>query len=154
LPQRPNDLWQIDVTYIHIPGYGWWYAVTVIDYFSRYLMAAYLTDSYSAQAATAALAQARSEPERIHGPLERKPFVVTDNGPSFVARRFTRFVASQYAHVRIAYRTRRSWVCWSDFAARSSRKRCTGVCMRIRPTPATAWPSSTRDTTCCDRIGR
>jgi transposase InsO family protein len=24
LPQGPNDLWQMDVTYIHIPGYGWW----------------------------------------------------------------------------------------------------------------------------------
>ena len=22
LPQQPNDLWQMDVTYIHIPGYG------------------------------------------------------------------------------------------------------------------------------------
>jgi transposase InsO family protein len=32
LPQGPNDLWQMDVTYIHIPGYGWWYAVTVIYY--------------------------------------------------------------------------------------------------------------------------
>ena len=28
LPDKPNDLWQMDVTYIHIPGYGWWYAVT------------------------------------------------------------------------------------------------------------------------------
>ncbi len=37
LPQQPNDLWQMDVTYIHIPGHGWWYAVTVIDYYSRYL---------------------------------------------------------------------------------------------------------------------
>jgi hypothetical protein len=37
LPQKPNDLWQMDVTYIHIPGHGWWYAVTVIDYYSRYL---------------------------------------------------------------------------------------------------------------------
>ena len=36
LPQGPNDLWQMDVTYMHIPGYGWWYAVTVIDYYSRY----------------------------------------------------------------------------------------------------------------------
>ncbi len=26
LPRRPNDLWQADVTYIHIPGHGWWYA--------------------------------------------------------------------------------------------------------------------------------
>ena len=48
LPQGPNDLWQMDVTYIHIPGYGWWYAVTVIDYYSRYLLACHLTSSYSA----------------------------------------------------------------------------------------------------------
>ena len=33
LPNKPNDLWQMDVTYIHIPGYGWWYAVTVLDYY-------------------------------------------------------------------------------------------------------------------------
>ena len=42
LPQQPNDLWQMDVTYIHIPGHGWWYAVTVIDYYSRYLLACHL----------------------------------------------------------------------------------------------------------------
>lgn len=24
LPQGPHVLWQMDVTYIHIPGYGWW----------------------------------------------------------------------------------------------------------------------------------
>ena len=47
LPQRPNDLWQMDVTYIYIPGHGWWYAVTVIDYYSRYLLACHLTFSYS-----------------------------------------------------------------------------------------------------------
>jgi transposase InsO family protein len=48
LPQKPNDLWQMDVTYIHVPGHGWWYAVTVIDYYSRYLLACHLTASYSA----------------------------------------------------------------------------------------------------------
>ena len=31
LPQGPNELWQMDVTIVHIPGYGWWYAVTVMD---------------------------------------------------------------------------------------------------------------------------
>jgi putative transposase len=45
LPQKPNDLWQMDVTYIHIPGYGWYYAVTVIDYYSRYLLGCHLTSS-------------------------------------------------------------------------------------------------------------
>jgi len=33
---------------VHIPGYGWWYAVTVIDYFSRYVLACHLKHSYSA----------------------------------------------------------------------------------------------------------
>ncbi len=48
LPSRPNELGQMDVTYVHIPGYGWGYAVTVIDYYSRYLLAAHLTWSYCA----------------------------------------------------------------------------------------------------------
>ena len=43
LPEKPNDLWQMDVTYIHIPGYGWWDAVTVIDDDSRSLLACHLT---------------------------------------------------------------------------------------------------------------
>jgi transposase InsO family protein len=105
LPRQPNDLWQMDVTYIHIPGYGWWYAVTVIDYYSRYLLACHLTMSYSAVESGYALKLAREEAERIHGPLAKPPFLVTDNGPSFIARRFATFVRDQYSHVRIQYRT-------------------------------------------------
>src|SRR4029077_14779728 len=71
VPQKPNDLWQMDVTYIHIPGSGWWYAVTVIDYYSRYLLACHLTHSYSALEVVHALADARQEAERMHGPLAK-----------------------------------------------------------------------------------
>jgi transposase InsO family protein len=105
LPQGPNDLWQMDVTYIHIPGYGWWYAVTVIDYYSRYLLACHLTSSYSAAETAYALKLASGEAERIHGPLVKRPFLVTDNGPSFIAKRFLAFVQDQFSHVRIQYRT-------------------------------------------------
>jgi putative transposase len=105
LPQKPNDLWQMDVTYIHIPGDGWWYAVTVIDYYSRYLLACRLTNSYSAIEVSQALAEARHEAERLHGPLAKPPFLVTDNGPSFLARRFGNFIKGWYQHVRIKYRT-------------------------------------------------
>jgi transposase InsO family protein len=105
LPQKPNDLWQTDVTYVHIPGHGWWYAVTVIDYYSRYLLALRLTSSYCALEAIEALKEARAEAERIHGPLQKTPFLVTDNGSSFIARRFGAFIQERYAHVRIQYRT-------------------------------------------------
>ncbi len=105
LPQRPNDLLQMDVTYLHIPGHGWHYAVTVIDYYSRYLLACYLTNSYSAVEVIHALGLARREAERIHGPLAKMPFLVTDNGSSFIAKRFWRFIQDAYQHVRIQYRT-------------------------------------------------
>jgi len=105
LPRRPNDLWQMDVTYVHIPGFGWWYAVTVIDYYSRYLLACHLTNSYSAIEAIHALSLARKEAERLHGPLGKTPFLVTDNGSSFIAKRFWSYIQGKYSHVRIQYRT-------------------------------------------------
>jgi transposase InsO family protein len=105
LPQRPNELWQADVTYIHVPGYGWWYAVTVIDYYSRYLLACHLTSSYCAIEVTEALRMAVAEAERIHGPLEKYPTLVTDNGPSFLAKKFLAYLRSGFSHVRIRYRT-------------------------------------------------
>jgi transposase InsO family protein len=105
LPSGPNQLWQMDVTYVHIPGYGWWYAVTVIDYYSRYLLAARLTWSYCASEVIAGLKEARAEAERLCGPLTKPPFLVTDNGSSFIARRFSAHVRDLYSHVRIRYRT-------------------------------------------------
>lgn len=105
LPAGANELWQSDVTYLHIPGHGWWYAVTVIDYYSRYLLACHFTPSYRAQDVTAALEAARAEAERLHGSLEKVPFLVTDNGSSFLARHFRSYVEGQFSHVRINYRT-------------------------------------------------
>ncbi len=37
-------------------------------------------------------------------PLTKAPFLVTDNGPSFLARAFRRHIDCDYAHVRIQYR--------------------------------------------------
>ena len=105
LPKGPNELWQMDVTYVHIPGYGWWYGITVIDYYSRYLLACHLTNSYCALEVTAVLDMARGRAERICGPLEKTPFLVTDNGPSFIAKRFQEHIRDSYSHVRIRYRT-------------------------------------------------
>jgi putative transposase len=113
LPKGPNQLWQTDVTYIHVPGYGWYYAITVIDYYSRYLLALHFTTSYSAAEASKALRQAVLEAQRIGGPLEHPVFLVTDNGPSFVARRFQQELdrlaqeagrERLFSHVRIGYR--------------------------------------------------
>lgn len=105
LPTRPNALWQADVTYIHIPGEGWWYAVTVIDYYSRYLLAVHFTPSYAAIDINEGIDKARAEAERIHGPLTTQPILVTDNGSSFLAKRFKAHIQGRYQQVRTRYRT-------------------------------------------------
>lgn len=105
LPEGPNQLWQADVTYIHIPGFGWWYAVTVIDYFSRYLLALHLSPSNDAGALITGIDQAMAEAERLHGPLRRTPTLVTDNGSNFLARRFQRHIKGWLNQVRTQYRT-------------------------------------------------
>jgi len=105
LPQSPNELWQADVTYVHIPGHGWWYAVTVIDYFSRYLLAIHLSPSFDAASLIVGIEKAKTEAERLHGPLLRRPTLVTDNGTSFLSRRFQGHIAGSLDHVRTRYRT-------------------------------------------------
>ncbi len=106
LPSHPDELWQMDVTYVHIPGHGWWYAVTVIDYYSRYLLADHFCSSYCAVEAIRALDLARQEAERVRGrPFLKPPFLVTDNGSSFIAKRFVDFINGTWQHVRIRYRT-------------------------------------------------
>lgn len=106
LPKAPNELFQMDVTYIHIPGHGWWYATTVIDYYSRYLLALHLTPGYAASDCIEALEGAIGTAEKMHGKLKRPAILVTDNGSSFTSRRFQRTIKDMsLGHVRIRYRT-------------------------------------------------
>jgi putative transposase len=115
LPQRPNDLWQMDVTYIHIPGHRWWYAATVIDYYSRYLLACHLTFSYSATEVMFALKLAREEAERIGGPLAKRPFLVTDNGRRSLLESLRSSCASHTVTCEFSTGRPSSWGSWSGF---------------------------------------
>ena len=36
---RPNEMWQTDFTYFKIIGWGWMYLSTVLDHYSRYIIA-------------------------------------------------------------------------------------------------------------------
>lgn len=65
--------------------------MTVIDSYSRYLLACHLTPSYSAVDVIAGLKLSRAEAKRMYGALKKRQFLVNDNGWSFIARRFVAF---------------------------------------------------------------
>src|SRR5437588_7094708 len=51
----PNQLWQTDFTYLKVIGWGWFYLSTVLDDFSRYIVAWKLCTNMRAEDATATL---------------------------------------------------------------------------------------------------
>ena len=53
-----NQLWQTDFTYLKITGWGWYYLSTVLDDFSRYIVAWRLGPTVCASDVTATLDQA------------------------------------------------------------------------------------------------
>ena len=56
----PNQLWQTDFTYLKVIGWGWFYLSTVLDDFSRYIIAWKLCSTMKAEDVTATLNVAHS----------------------------------------------------------------------------------------------
>src|SRR6202162_3971676 len=49
----PNQLWQTDFTYLKVIGWGWFYLSTILDDFSRYIIAWKLCSTMKAEDVTA-----------------------------------------------------------------------------------------------------
>jgi transposase InsO family protein len=58
--QRPHELWQTDFTYLQVVSWGWYYLSTVLDDYSRYIVAWTLRTSMQASDVTETLDLARA----------------------------------------------------------------------------------------------
>ncbi|MGX1069429.1 putative transposase [Bradyrhizobium elkanii] len=80
-----NQLWQTDFTYLKITGWGWYYLSTVLDDFSRYIVAWRLGPTMCASDVTATLDQALAASGLDHIAVAHRPRLLSDNGSSYVA---------------------------------------------------------------------
>jgi transposase InsO family protein len=80
-----NQLWQTDFTYLKVTGWGWFYLSTVLDDFSRYIVAWKLCTTMSADDVTATLELALQASGLDQVGADRRPRLLSDNGPSYVA---------------------------------------------------------------------
>jgi putative transposase len=81
----PNQLWQTDFTYLKVTGWGWFYLSTILDDFSRYVIAWKLCTTMTAGDVTSTLdrALAAAGCSQVH--VRHQPRLLSDNGPSYIA---------------------------------------------------------------------
>ncbi len=82
---RVNELWQTDFTYFKIIGWGWYYLSTILDDYSRYIVAWKLCSTMKANDVTDTLelALAASGCDEAH--VIHKPRLLSDNGSSYIS---------------------------------------------------------------------
>jgi putative transposase len=97
----PNQMWQTDFTYFKITGWGWYYLSTILDDFSRYVIAWKLCTTMKAEDVTDTLelALTASGCDQVH--VRHKPRLLSDNGSSYISEELAEWLAEQrMSHVR------------------------------------------------------
>lgn len=95
-----NQLWQTDFTYLKVTGWGWFYLSTVLDDFSRYIIAWKLC-TMKAQDVTYTLDLALAASGCDQARVVHKPRLLSDNGSSYVSAELADWLTAQdMGHVR------------------------------------------------------
>ena len=98
---RPNEMWQTDFTYFKIIGRGWMYLSTLLDDFSRYIIAWKLGANMRVQDVTDTLDLALAASGCSSATVQHKPRPLSDYGPCDVAGELAETIEAQHmSHVR------------------------------------------------------
>ena len=98
---RPNELWQTDFTYLKVIGWGWFYLSTILDDYSRYIIAWKLCTTMKAEDVTATLDQALQASGCDRATLIHRPRLLSDNGSSYIAGDLAKYLKARgMEHVR------------------------------------------------------
>jgi len=83
--KRVHELWQTDFTYFKIIGWGWYYLSTILDDFSRYIIAWLLTSTMAADDVKNTLDMAVTKTGLTGVRVRHRPRLLSDNGPCYLA---------------------------------------------------------------------
>jgi putative transposase len=83
--RRVNEMWQTDFTYFKVVGWGWYYLCSVLDDYSRYILAWRLSKTMGSDDVQATLDMALEKTGVTRVKLKHRPRLLSDNGPGFVA---------------------------------------------------------------------
>ena len=78
----PNQLWQTDFTYLKVIGWGWFYLSTILDDYSRYIIAWKLCTTMKTEDVTDTLELALAASGVDTARVTHRPRLLSDNGSS------------------------------------------------------------------------
>jgi transposase InsO family protein len=84
--RAPNELWQTDFTYFKVVQWGWYYLSTILDDYSRFILAWRLCTGMAADDVKHTIEDAIRftgirEPKVVH-----RPRLLSDNGPCYISK--------------------------------------------------------------------
>lgn len=94
-------MWQTDFTQFKVVDWGYYYLCTVLDDYSRYILAWRLAATMGYLDAQATLDEAVSLTEVDHVKVKHRPRLLTDNGSAFIAEALQQYLKQYHIqHVR------------------------------------------------------
>lgn len=99
--KRVNELWQTDFTYFKIVGWGWYYLSTMLDDYSRYIIAWKLFSTMAASAVKTLLDLAITKTGVDKIKVSHRPRLLSDNGPCYISKELKEFMRErEFSHIR------------------------------------------------------
>jgi len=91
----PNQQWQTDATYLLVKNWGWYYLISVLDDFSRRILAWRLQSAMTATDFSEVIEAACEAIGIDEAPMEQRPRLVTDRGPALISADFGRYLETR-----------------------------------------------------------
>jgi putative transposase len=85
---RPHQLWATDASYFRVVGWGYYYLVTVMDDYSRFILAWKLQRDMSANSFIEVIQEAIDATGMTEVPVEDRTRLLSDNGAGYISRAF------------------------------------------------------------------
>jgi len=86
--KRPNELWATDCSHIKVIDWGWYYLVTVMDDYSRFILAWELKSDMASSSLIDVVQKAVEATGMTDVPVEDRTMLLSDNGPGYISRQF------------------------------------------------------------------
>jgi len=90
--KRPNELWATDCAHLKVIGWGWYYLVTVMDDYSRFILAWELKSDMTSSSLIDVVQKAVDATGMTDVPVEDRTVLLSDNGAGYLSRQFGEYL--------------------------------------------------------------